>query len=101
MAPLTWDQDEQPDFGPLAEELLAAGDPEALISDVMDCVTEIEPRRRDKREALEAVNDLVRYYRANATRMKYRLYRESGLPIGSTAKPANRRKRSCDLVRWS
>ena len=68
-----------------AEELLAAGDPDALISEVMDCVPEIERRRRDQREVLEAIDDLVRYYRTNANRMKYRLYREAGLPIGSGA----------------
>ena len=66
------------------EELLAAGDPETTISEVMDCVPEIH-RGRGQREALEAVENLVRYYRANANRMKYRLYREDGLPIGSGA----------------
>jgi len=67
-----------------AEELLAAGDPEAVISEVMDCVP-LVPRGRGQREALEAVENLVRYYRANANRMKYRLYREDRLPIGSGA----------------
>jgi len=33
----------------------------------------------------EALENLVRYYRTNAHRMKYRLYREEGLPIGSGA----------------
>ena len=51
----------------------------------MDCVPEIDSKRRDKREALEAVDDLVRYDRANANRMKYRLYGEAALPIGSGA----------------
>ena len=68
-----------------AQELLAAGDPEALIREVMDCLECIEPKRRDTRERLQAVEDLVRYYRANFTRMKYRLYRDDGLPIGSGA----------------
>jgi hypothetical protein len=68
-----------------AEHLLAAGDPDALISEVMDCIELIEPKRRDTRERLQAVEDLVRYYRANAHRMKYRLYREDRLPIGSGA----------------
>jgi len=72
------------------EELLAAGDPEATISEVMDCVPEIR-RGRGQREALEAVEDLVRYYRTNANRMKYRLYWEDGLPIGSgTVESAHR-----------
>lgn len=68
-----------------AEQLLAAGDPDALISEVMDCIELIEPKRRDTRERLQAVEDLVRYYRANAHRMKYRLFREDRLPIGSGA----------------
>ncbi|HUK66303.1 MAG TPA: ISKra4 family transposase [Anaeromyxobacteraceae bacterium] len=68
-----------------AEELLATGDPEALISEVMDCLELIEPRKRDTRERLQALEDLVRYYRSNARRMKYRLYREDRLPIGSGA----------------
>jgi uncharacterized protein UPF0236 len=68
-----------------AEALLAEGDPDAVISEIMDCVPLVELRRRDRREALQAVDDLVRYYRTNANRMKYRLYREDGLPIGSGA----------------
>lgn len=67
-----------------AEALLAAGDPEALISELMDCVPTV-PRGRGQREALDAIENLVRYYRTNANRMKYRLYREAGLPIGSGA----------------
>jgi hypothetical protein len=43
------------------------------------------PRGRGQREALEALENLVRYYRTNANRMKYRRYREDGLPIGSGA----------------
>jgi len=67
-----------------AEQLLAAGDPDALVSEVMDCLP-LVPRGRGQREALDAIEGLVRYYRANATRMKYRLYREDGLPVGSGA----------------
>ncbi len=51
----------------------------------MDCLPEIDRQRRDQREALQAIDDLVRYYRTNANRMKYRLYREDGLPVGSGA----------------
>jgi len=68
-----------------AESLLAAGNPAAVIAEIMDCLPLIDSRRRDRREALQAIEDLVRYYRANANRMKYRLYREEGLPIGSGA----------------
>jgi len=67
-----------------AETLLAEGNPEAVISEIMDCVPLVQ-RGRGQREALEAVENLVRYFRANANRMKYRLYREDGLPIGSGA----------------
>jgi hypothetical protein len=67
-----------------AEELLAAGNPDAVIAELMDCVPLI-PRGRGQRELLEAVENLVRYYRTNAHRMKYRLFREDRLPIGSGA----------------
>lgn len=81
--------DEESPYLPLwkkrAEELLGAGDPEVFIREVMDCIPEIESRRRNKRAALQAVNDLVRYYRNNKTRMNYRLYRQLGFPIGSGA----------------
>ena len=67
-----------------SEALLAAGDPDAVISELMDCVP-LVPKGRGQREALGALEDLVRYYRANANRMKYRLFKEDGLPIGSGA----------------
>jgi len=67
-----------------AEELLAAGNPDALIAEIMDCVPLVQ-RGRGQREMLEAVENLVRYYRTNANRMKYRLFREDRLPIGSGA----------------
>ena len=80
--------DEESPFLPIwqrrIEQLLAAGDPEKTMSEVMDCVPEV-PKGRGQREALEAIENLVRYYRTNANRMKYRLYREDGLPIGSGA----------------
>ena len=46
---------------------------------------EIERKRRSTREALEALDNLVRYYQNNATRMRYRTLREHGFPIGSGA----------------
>jgi len=67
-----------------AETLLAGGNPDAVIAEIMDCVP-LVPRGRGQREALEAVENLVRYYRGNANRMKYQLYRGEGLPIGSGA----------------
>jgi hypothetical protein len=50
----------------------------------MECVP-LVARGRGQREELEALEKLVRYYRANAKRMKYRLHRDEGLPIGSGA----------------
>jgi DNA-directed RNA polymerase subunit RPC12/RpoP len=67
-----------------AERLLAAGDPDAVVSEIMECVPLVQ-RGRGQREALDALENLVRYYRTNANRMKYQLYREEGLPIGSGA----------------
>jgi hypothetical protein len=67
-----------------AEELLAAGNPDALIAELMDCVPLVH-RGRGHRELLEAIENLVRYYRTNAHRMKYRLFRGDRLPIGSGA----------------
>ena len=66
-----------------AETLLAAGDVEALLTELMDCLPEVS--RRHKAEALKALDDLVRYYRNNLNRMNYRLFREHGFPIGSGA----------------
>jgi hypothetical protein len=69
-----------------AETLLAEGDPEALIAELMACVPLAGKRRLlGDVTPLEALDNLVRYYRNNAQRMKYRLYREYGYPIGSGA----------------
>lgn len=68
-----------------AKTLLLAGNPDALIAELMDCLPLIESRRRDTQERLDALENLVRYYRTNANRMKYKLYRDEGLPIGSGA----------------
>jgi hypothetical protein len=63
-----------------AKALLLAGDPGAVIAELMDCVS-LVPRGRGQREALDALENLVRYYRTNANRMKNRLYRENGYPM--------------------
>jgi len=69
-----------------AEALLAGGDVETFIAELMDCLPLIQKRRgRDRTECLESLNNLVRYYRNNAQRMKYRLFREHQFPIGSGA----------------
>jgi hypothetical protein len=65
-------------------QLLAAGEPSLLIDELMACLS-LLPRRRTNRDALESLDGLVRYYRANAHRMRYALYRESGFPIASGA----------------
>jgi hypothetical protein len=67
-----------------AEALLSDG-PDAVVAELMECIPEVEKRRRDRVEALQALNNLVGYYRNNERRMKYRLLREEGLPIGSGA----------------
>jgi hypothetical protein len=59
------------------EQLVYAGTPERLIREVLDCILEADD------EGLSALDDLVRYYRANANRMEYAAYVERGLPIGS------------------
>jgi len=66
------------------EQLLAAGNPDALIAQVSACKSETE-RRRDKVAANEAIDDLVRYYTNNAERMEYAYYRALGYPIGTGA----------------
>lgn len=68
-----------------AEQLLAAGDAALFIAELMDCLPLIPKGRRGAPEALKAIDDLARYYRENAARMKYRLYREHRFPIGSGA----------------
>lgn len=69
-----------------AETLLAAGDVEAVITEFMHCLPLVQKRRgRDRVESIAALDDLVRYYRNNAHRMKYQLFREHHFPIGSGA----------------
>ena len=66
-----------------AEALLAAGDPDALIAELMSCIALLPSRGRV--ESLAALDDLIRYYRTNAHRMRYALFRDAGWPIGSGA----------------
>jgi len=68
-----------------AKTLLLAGDPGALIAELMDCLPFLDGRGRIAREKLEALENLVRYYRTNFNRMKYAVYRNAGFPIGSGA----------------
>jgi hypothetical protein len=64
-------------------ELLAAGEPAELINELLACIPLLS--KRNKREGLEALDGLVRYYRANEHRMRYAVYREAGFPIASGA----------------
>lgn len=68
-----------------AEELLSAGEPEALVAELMQCISLAPKRRKEQPDALEALDNLVRYYRNNFHRMSYRLFRDYGFPIGSGA----------------
>jgi hypothetical protein len=72
-----------------AEALLAAGDPDALINELMACIATLPSRGRV--ESLTALDDLIRYYRNNSHRMRYALYREHGFPIASGAAESTHR----------
>ncbi len=67
-----------PDWQQRIGELLDAASPDAAIAELMDCV----PLAADDQQ-LEALDDLIRYYRANEKRMQYSRFREQGLPVGS------------------
>lgn len=60
-----------------AENLLIAGNIDALIGELMDCLEDVTDAD------VHAINALVRYYRTNQTRMRYDEYLARGLPIGS------------------
>lgn len=60
------------------KQLLDAPSPDAAIRELMDCL----PYVADD-DQLGALDNLVRYYRSNEKRMRYTVFRESGLPIGS------------------
>lgn len=74
-----------PSWQERAEQLLAAGDVNAFIHELMACIDLVSPRKRGGPEELKALDDLIRYYRNNAHRMKYALFLEHGFPIGSGA----------------
>jgi hypothetical protein len=64
-------------WGARVRSLLLAPSPDALISELLDCL----PSLTD--EQLEPLNRLVGYYRSNQKRMRYTEFLASGLPIGS------------------
>ena len=59
-------------------QLIDAPSPDAAIRELMDCLLLVE-----NQDQIGALDDLVRYYRNNETRMRYTLFREMGLPVGS------------------
>ena len=59
-------------------QLIDADSPDAAIRELMDCL----PHATDEAQ-LDALNQLVGYYRDNEARMRYRAFKEMGLPIGS------------------
>jgi hypothetical protein len=59
-------------------ELLDADSPVAAIRELMDCL-----EFTTTPEQLAALDDVVGYYRTNEKRMRYRTFRNLGLPVGS------------------
>jgi hypothetical protein len=59
------------------KRLVNAGDINQLVRELMDCTLEATDAQ------LEAINQLVGYYRHNQARMDYPRYRAMGIPIGS------------------
>lgn len=74
--------DDQSPLLPLWEgrvhQLLADDGPDRFIRELLECLPETHGE-----EALAAVDALIHYYRTNEKRMRYRSFREMGLPIGS------------------
>lgn len=60
------------------ETLLRSSNVDAFIAELLDCLPMIADG-----DGLEALDDLVRYYRTNEQRMAYARFRELGVPIGS------------------
>ena len=69
-----------------ATQLLAAGEPAALIGELMACVPLVS--RRSRKESLEALDNLVRSYRANSTACATRSTAKLATPSPRT--PASR-----------
>lgn len=67
------------------EELLFKGDSDALIRELMDCLSLCDEAGRWllPDSAIKALDDEVRYYGNNAKRMRYKFFRDAGLLIGS------------------
>ena len=59
-------------------QLLDADSPDAAIAELMACLP-----LTSTDEHLNALDELIHYYRTNESRMRYRTFRELGLPVGS------------------
>jgi hypothetical protein len=59
------------------EALLASGDMDATVRELTACLDQCAAHQVD------ALDALIRYYRTNACRMRYEVYRTQGFPIGS------------------
>lgn len=60
-----------------SRDLLATGNVDLFVRELMDCVSDATD------EGVKAIDALISYYRANQTRMRYDEYLEKGYPIGS------------------
>ena len=60
------------------EQLLMGGNIERTLSELMACLPETETELESR-----VLNDLVRYFRTNESRMRYAQFRREGLLIGS------------------
>ena len=59
-------------------QLLDDDSPDAAITELMECLP-----FTTSEEQLNALDDVVGYYRSNQKRMQYRTFRQRGLPVGS------------------
>ena len=59
------------------EDLVFKEEMDATIEELMSCIPDASS------EGIKAINDLVRYFRNNQHRMRYKLFVAAGLPIGS------------------
>jgi len=59
-------------------QLLDADTPDAAITELLDCLP-----LTSTDEQLAALDDVVGYYRTNEKRMRYRVFRAQGIPVGS------------------
>jgi hypothetical protein len=61
-----------------AHQLLDGAGPDRFIRELVECISETVDG-----DQLQALDDLVSYYRTNEKRMRYAEFRQMGIPIGS------------------